>query len=156
MEGGGGGEIPITALTVENLGALREQIEEELQGLTESYNKLREAATKFTESKTILGVFGAQSATNELLVPITPSMYVRGTLEDVATVMVDIGTGYYLEKPVPDAVAYMDRKVQLIQDNVDKVAQVIAVKQKNHEQVVGVLRQKMAAAGAPHSARAAK
>lgn len=30
--------------------------------------------------------------------PLTSSLYVPGKIEDVETVMVDVGTGYYVEK----------------------------------------------------------
>ena len=33
-----------------------------------------------------------------ILVPLTSSLYVPGTLADVKKVVVDIGTGYYVEK----------------------------------------------------------
>ena len=34
----------------------------------------------------------------ELLVPLTSSMYVPGKLHDVEHVLIDVGTGYYVEK----------------------------------------------------------
>lgn len=33
-----------------------------------------------------------------LLVPLTTSLYVPGTLADTEKVIVDVGTGYYVEK----------------------------------------------------------
>ena len=34
----------------------------------------------------------------QLLVPLTPSLYVPGTLASTETVLVDVGTGFYVEK----------------------------------------------------------
>ena len=36
-------------------------------------------------------------AGQELLLPLTSSLYVRGTLEDTDKVLVNVGTGYYVE-----------------------------------------------------------
>lgn len=46
-----------------------------------------------------------------ILVPITQSLYVKGTLATADSVMVDIGTGYFVEKSVKSAGEYLDRKV---------------------------------------------
>ncbi len=37
----------------------------------------------------------------ELLVPLTSSLYVPGKLTDVESVVVDVGTGYYVKKVCP-------------------------------------------------------
>lgn len=47
----------------------------------------------------VAGVFGVDaSAGKPLLVPLTTSLYVPGTLADSKNVIVDIGTGFYVEK----------------------------------------------------------
>jgi prefoldin alpha subunit len=45
------------------------------------------------------------------MVPITASLYVKGKLATADNVLVDVGTGYFVEKPVPDADDYLKRKV---------------------------------------------
>jgi prefoldin alpha subunit len=37
------------------------------------------------------------SAGKKLLVPLTASLYVPGTLDDAEKVLVDVGTGYFIE-----------------------------------------------------------
>jgi len=34
----------------------------------------------------------------DVLVPLTPSLYVPGKLKNVGSVLVDVGTGYFVEK----------------------------------------------------------
>lgn len=42
---------------------------------------------------------GAQDGKgNEILVPLTSSLYVKGQLVDREKVLVDVGTGFYVEK----------------------------------------------------------
>lgn len=38
-----------------------------------------------------------------ILVPLTPSLYIPGKLASTETVLVDVGTGFYLEKVSPSA-----------------------------------------------------
>jgi prefoldin alpha subunit len=46
----------------------------------------------------------------QILVPLTTSLYVPGTLADQENVIVDVGTGFYVEK-VSQAVSSMRRKL---------------------------------------------
>ena len=46
-----------------------------------------------------------------MLVPVTDSMFVPGTLSSSTEVLIDIGTGYYLKKTIPGAVKILDKKV---------------------------------------------
>lgn len=48
---------------------------------------------------------------HEVLVPLTGSMYVPGVIKDTEKVLVDVGTGYYVEKDIPEAKDYFNRKV---------------------------------------------
>ncbi|GKT48403.1 prefoldin subunit 5 [Colletotrichum spaethianum] len=41
---------------------------------------------------------GSESSEKSVLVPLTNSLYVRGELSDPKHVIVDIGTGFYVEK----------------------------------------------------------
>ena len=47
----------------------------------------------------------------DILVPLTGSMYVPGTLVQPEKVIVDVGTGYYVEKDITAAKDYFQRKV---------------------------------------------
>jgi prefoldin alpha subunit len=48
-----------------------------------------------------------------IMVPITASLYVKGKLATADNVLVDVGTGYFVEKSVPDADDYLKRKVRI-------------------------------------------
>lgn len=57
----------------------------------------------------------------EILVPLTDSMYVPGRLADLEHVMVDIGTGYFVEKTIEDAQNYFSRRVAYVTEQIGKV-----------------------------------
>ena len=48
---------------------------------------------------------------HEVLVPLTGSMYVPGVIKQTEKVLVDVGTGYYVEKDIPAARDYFNKKV---------------------------------------------
>jgi prefoldin alpha subunit len=50
-------------------------------------------------------------AGTEILVPLTQSLYVPGRMADMNKVLIDVGTGYYVEKSLPKAKEYIDRRV---------------------------------------------
>ena len=47
-----------------------------------------------------------------MLVPLTQSLYVPGRVKEPSRVIVDVGTGYYVEKSLPKAKEFMERKVR--------------------------------------------
>lgn len=89
-----------------------------------------------------------------MLVPLTTSLYVPGKLVDVETVVVDIGTGYYVKKVCTTAVdadmktkaealAHYNEKTTFVQKNLDQLQATIERKQENAQSVIQVLQMKM-------------
>lgn len=74
------------------------QLEQELQHLTASYGQLKAAQAKFRTCIESVNAIKLENAGKEILVPLTGSLYVPGTIADAQRVIVDIGTGYYVEK----------------------------------------------------------
>ncbi|KAH0545002.1 hypothetical protein FGG08_000928 [Glutinoglossum americanum] len=105
--------VDLTSLTLPQLSSVKKQLDDELEHLTSSFTKLRAAQVKFQEClRTIkAGVddkmkelsHGRELKTigKSILVPLTTSLYVPGTMADTENVIVDVGTGYYVEKVLP-------------------------------------------------------
>lgn len=55
------------------------------------------AQMKFRESEQSLERITPETKGETILVPLTGSMYVPGTIADVEHVLIDIGTGYYAQ-----------------------------------------------------------
>ena len=83
-----------------------------------------------------------------LLVPLTPSLYVPGKLADTEHVLVDVGTGFYVEKSTSDAENFYNEKIDELGNNIKDLESVVNGKANNLRVVEEVLRQKMLA-GAP-------
>ena len=81
-----------------------------------------------------------------MLVPITSSLYVPGETTQLSNVLIDVGTGYYIEKSVDEAQAFLDRKIAMIKAQAGNVQQVASMKQQNLQGTVNVMNQKVMAA----------
>ncbi len=93
-------QVDLTALTVQQLQEIRKQIDNELELLTQSFGQLRQAKLKFQECINSIDVtYKPKNQGKKILVPLTASLYVSGTIDlDPPTVIVDVGTGYFVEK----------------------------------------------------------
>lgn len=80
---------------------------------------------------------------NEVLVPLTSSMYVTGRLADANNVLVDIGTGYYAQKNIEDAKDYFKRRVEYVTEQMEKIQQIGLEKSKMREMTVDVIEMKI-------------
>lgn len=78
-----------------------------------------------------------------ILVPLTPSLYVPGQLASTETVLVDIGTGFYVEKTPSAAQDFYKRKVEQLGKNLGELEKIVQGKQQNLGVVEDVLRRKV-------------
>lgn len=87
------------------LRSLQSRLSSELDHLTNSHAKLRAAQSKFRDCVRSIndGVIAEKKKEqggggDDILVPLTSSLYVKGKLADREKVIVDVGTGFYVEK----------------------------------------------------------
>lgn len=65
------------------------------------------------------------------MVPLTTSLYIPGKLADTEKVLVDVGTGYYVEKSTTDAEKFYQSKVDGLGKSLADLEKVIAQKSQN-------------------------
>ncbi|KAK9325864.1 Prefoldin [Lipomyces orientalis] len=136
--------VDLTTLSAQQLADVKSQLEQELEHLSQSFQKLRAAQSKFKECiGTVEKTFKGENKGKSILVPLTTSLYVPGVVEDVETVMVDVGTGYYIEKKPTDAIAFYENKVTTLQKNLVDLEDIVNGKMGNLRMVEEVLRQKV-------------
>lgn len=136
-------QIDLTTLTLEQLSVLKQQLDKELIIFQDSLQTLKVAQTKFQESGSCLEKISPAMEGNEILVPLTGSMYVVGKLADTNTVLIDIGTGFYIQKKVTDAKDYFDRKVAFVTEQMEKIQQLGLEKSKVRDATVDVIEMKL-------------
>ncbi|KAI9371400.1 Prefoldin [Aspergillus egyptiacus] len=153
--------VNITSLTVPQLRALQTRISSELEHLTSSHAKLRAAQSRFRDCVRSIneGVIGSEKkgtqGKDEILVPLTSSLYVKGRLVDREKVLVDVGTGYYVEKTTAKAIEFYEKKVKELDANLAELEKVVQTKSSQQRLFEDALRQKLMSEGAASSSQAA-
>ncbi|KAK5628189.1 hypothetical protein RRF57_003904 [Xylaria bambusicola] len=92
-EAGEAGPVNLDTLSVQQLTQVKNQLDQELEHLTSSFTQLQAAQAKFRDCLRCV-----QGENKPVLVPLTNSLYVSGTLASASHVIVDVGTGFYVEK----------------------------------------------------------
>ncbi|XP_022762449.1 probable prefoldin subunit 5 isoform X2 [Durio zibethinus] len=112
-------------MSMEQLKALKEQADIEVNLLQDSLNNIRTASARLEFASTALHDLSLRPQGKKMLVPLTASLYVPGTLDDADKVLVDIGTGYFVEKSMAEGKDYCERKINLLKSNLDQLIVVI-------------------------------
>ncbi|XP_040015277.1 prefoldin subunit 5 [Xiphias gladius] len=135
--------VNLTDLSLSQLEGLKTQLDQEIEFLTSSIGQLKVVQTKYVEAKDSLNVLNKNNKGKELLVPLTSSMYVPGTLNDVEHVLVDVGTGYYVEKNVDDSKAFFKRKIDFLTKQIEKIQPALQEKHAMKQAVIEVMNAKI-------------
>ncbi|KAK3578347.1 hypothetical protein CHS0354_039054 [Potamilus streckersoni] len=135
--------IDIQQLQLPQLNAFVQQLEQEIELFGNSMNSLKLAQGKFVESQECLNKVSLENKEKDILVPLTSSMYVPGQLSDVENILVDIGTGYYVEMPVENGKDYFKRKVDYVSKQIEKIQPVLQDKYRMKQVAMEILQSKM-------------
>ncbi|GAB5588014.1 subunit of tubulin prefoldin [Umbelopsis nana] len=139
-------QIDLGELELPQLQQIKTQLEEELSHLTQSYSQLRGAQARFNDCKDSVDTLKTEKADDKtILVPLTSSLYVPGKLSNVETVIVDVGTGYYVEKSTADASQFYKTKIKYLKESAAKLQETITSKQSNVRALVNVMQDKIQA-----------
>jgi prefoldin alpha subunit len=60
--------------------------------------QLKQAQDRFVQNISTLTSLKSAPPEQELMIPLTSSVYIKGVLANKGSVTVDIGTGYFIEK----------------------------------------------------------
>ncbi|VDI28249.1 prefoldin subunit 5-like isoform X1 [Mytilus edulis] len=147
-------QIDIAQLPIEQLNQLAKQLDQEIELFSSSMNQLKHAQNKFVESQESLNKISPESLSKDILVPLTGSIYVPGQLSDVQNVMVDIGTGYYVDMDVKKGKEHFKRKIEYITKQIEKVQPLLQEKYRMKQVVMEILQYKVQQASLQQAAAA--
>ncbi|KAH8920614.1 Prefoldin alpha subunit [Atractiella rhizophila] len=135
--------VPIQALGVEQLAALKSQLDQEIAVLSQSFSSLRLALGRFQSCVSSLDTLNEGNKDKTVLVPLTSSLYVPGKLSDVEEVLMDVGTGYYVSKPVKSAKTSYEARIKELKQSLEELQPQIERKEDNRALVVKELQEKL-------------
>ncbi|KAJ7090833.1 Prefoldin subunit-domain-containing protein [Mycena belliarum] len=136
-------QVSVTDLDVSQLAEVRRQLEEELNHLTNSFAQLKRAQATFKACGENAAELKAANTGRTVLVPLTNSLYVPGTLSDPAHVLVDVGTGYFVRKTREQAREHYSAKVEYIRTNLGTLEDTIGKKRENIGYLVDLTQAKL-------------
>lgn len=112
---------------------------QELGVFQDSMQTLKMVKGKIKGSKDALEQLKPEKNDQQVLVPLTGSMYVPGVMKDVDTVIVDVGTGYYTEKSLAGAKEYLKGRAEFVQEQIEKIELIGMEKSKVREAIIEVM-----------------
>jgi prefoldin alpha subunit len=116
---------------------------QELTIFQDSLATLKMAKSKYGASKESLEAFQENWDNKTCLIPLTGSMYVPGKIKDINNVIVDIGTGYYVEEDRDSAKDYFKRKVEFVSEQMEKIEILGFEKSQIRDAIVEVMQVKI-------------
>lgn len=122
-------EIPLNQLTLEQLSAVGKQIEQEVQSLSGSYTSLKVVLNKFKDNKSFIKQLQT-SKDKDMLIPVSQSVFIPGKCKDISHLMVELGGNYLVSTTVDKAEAFCDRKIELLDKNMERIDNMIIEKNK--------------------------
>ncbi|KAL7729170.1 hypothetical protein ACLKA6_009635 [Drosophila palustris] len=138
--------IDLTKLSPDQLMQIKQEFDQEMGNIQDSLSTLHGCKAKYAGSKDALEAFQPDWENRQILVPLTSSMYVPGRIKDLNNFVIDIGTGYYIEKDLEGSKDYFKRRVEYVQEQIEKIEKIQLQKTRFLNSVMGVLEVKQAAA----------
>jgi len=135
--------VDLDSLSLEQLNGYKTQEEGRLQAITQRYAQLRNVHARLNAAKNALSYIPPTADGKDIMVPLTASLYVPGKVREPNKVMVDLGTGFYVEKTSKDAMAFLERKGKLVDANSQNMMNVIQVTRQNLDSVSMAMQGKM-------------
>lgn len=134
--------VDLTTLNPEQLQAVKQQFDQELNHFTQSLQALIVAKNKFSECvNDIKTISSDENKDQRLLIPASASLYIPGQIKDNRKFMVDVGTGYYVEKDAKDAIAFYEKKIEKLDRESVQIQNIIKDKTQSSMAIESQIRQ---------------
>jgi prefoldin alpha subunit len=146
--------IDITKLPMQQLDSLKTQLSEEVNILQNSLQRLKMVQQSFQTSENTIETLKTNRENDTILVPLTSSLYVPGSLKSCDRVMIDVGTGYYVTKSLDEAKKHFDKKVVFLTKQIEQIQPILQQKAYARDEVVELISYKMQLANAAQKATA--
>lgn len=134
--------ISLDEMSLDQLQQLRQQEDSRRQGLTQRYAQLRAASARIVASRKAVQEMQRATAGKEVLVPLTESVYVPGKLREPQDMLVDIGTGFYVDKTAKETESFLDRKLRLVDANTQNVTTALQTTTSNVDSITTAMQGK--------------
>jgi prefoldin alpha subunit len=136
-------QVSLADLSVSQLQQVKQSLEQELSYMTDTVAKLKAAQQAYDMSSQVLSELTPEKEGNDLMIPLTNSVFVPGKVGDCKSVLVNIGTGYFVERPVPGAKSHCEERSRVLAGNISQFAKLLGEKRNNLEMCMMILQKKL-------------
>ncbi|KAG7192595.1 subunit of tubulin prefoldin [Scheffersomyces spartinae] len=143
--------VDLKLLPPQQILELRNSTEREVEHFTQSLQALQTAQAKLKECLGSVDSMG-KSESDDLLVPLSSSLYLPGKIVNKDEYLVDIGTGYFVGKLGKEAKAVYESKIEKLNEDSNKLREILVQKNEIINSMNIVLRSKMAESQGEQSA----
>ena len=137
-------KIDLSKLSIEQLHVVKQQFDQELQHFQQSLQALIVAKSKFVECINDIKTISQDSNDEQdILIPASPSLYIPGkiTNKNNKKFMVDVGTGYYVEKSDVEAIEFYEKKINKLNKESVQIQDIIKEKSQSSMAIATQIRQ---------------
>lgn len=135
-------QLNLNNLSMDQLQQLKQSVDQDIESLLRAFEGLQGARNRFVESKNYLESFKSYPVGQQMLVPMTQSLYVEGMVEDNSEVLVDVGTGYYIKQSVPRAQSFFSQRAAQMDEMLANVSVSVQNKQKEQNKILDIMMEK--------------
>jgi len=146
MSDSAGGMVNIMTLAPQELHQLRQTMTNEIETLTANFQNLKLACSRFGHALEAVSEMATAPEGKEALIPLTSAMYVPAKLAETNKILVELGTGYFVEKQTKDAAKFLENRVTFLTSQTKKLSEIIMEKKQQLDKVTEVLSAKIQAA----------
>lgn len=107
---------------------MKQQFDQELDHFAQSLQALNIAKNKFIDCINSIESVEKSEENQDILVPASGSLYLPGKMVKEASFMVDVGTGYFVEKNASEAITFYRRKVDKLSQESLQIQNIIKEK----------------------------
>lgn len=141
-------QIDISNLPIEQLVLLKSQFEQELEQLTAMHEGLTSAIQQFRQTQAAV-LETPTTAGQAMLVPLTGSLYAPGTTVDANCMLVDVGTGYFVDKTRAETEEYISRRLSEMMTSESQAQRELTMKRQSLKSITDLFEHKIRTMQAP-------
>ena len=101
---------------------LLEYYKQQLESIDMQLQYLQTTLADYQRAKITVEQLHTVDDNSEILIPIGAGTFVNGSLKNASNVLIGVGAGVVLEKPVEETVVKLDERIKKIQENFEKMA----------------------------------
>lgn len=127
----------LSTINPQTLIQLEKQLNQDLQYYSQAHQSLRIAYERLLVSNSILEPLKKEKE-KELMIPLTSSLYVKAE-KSSDNVLVELGTGYFVEKDIKGSQEILKRKADFVKVSLDQIQMRMSYQKQNLVNVQTVL-----------------